>query len=1517
MFSMDVMEAFSPATRQWFAGAFAAPTQAQTGAWAAAAAGEHALVIAPTGSGKTLAAFLWALDRLAASPVPEEPKRRCRVLYVSPLKALAVDVERNLRAPLAGIRQAAHRLGLAEPSIAVGMRTGDTSPEERRAFGRTPPDVLVTTPESLFLLLTSSARESLRGVETVIVDEVHAVAGTKRGGHLALSLERLDALLERPAQRIGLSATVRPVEEIGTFLAGGRPVSVVQPKTPKTIQVEVEVPVEDMTVLGQPTGEVSGSAAGAEQRTSIWPSVEARVLELVRAHRSTIVFANSRRLAERLTARLNELAEEATEPESFPAEAIGQAGMTVQKTASVARAHHGSMSREQRTAVEEDLKSGRLPCVVATSSLELGIDMGAVDLVVQVEAPPSVASGLQRVGRAGHQVGAVSRGVMFPKFRGDLVSCAVVAERMQNGGIEAVRFPRNPLDVLAQHVVAMVAMETWTVEDLTALVRRAAPFAGLPDSALNAVLDMLSGRYPSEEFGELRPRITWDRVNSELRGRPGSQRLAVTSGGTIPDRGLFAVMTPPSENGPGSRVGELDEEMVYESRVGDTFLLGTSSWRVEDITHDRVIVVPAPGQPARMPFWKGDAPGRPLELGRAMGRFLREVSTMDDAAARERAASAGLDAWATDNLLAYLAEQREATRHVPNDRTVLVERFRDELGDWRLVVHSPFGAQVNAPWALAIAARLRERRGVEVQAAHSDDGIVLRLPDALDHDGAEVTASAEDVLLDPEEVEQIVVAEVGGSALFAARFRECASRSLLLPRRDPKRRTPLWQQRQRSAQLLSVAAKYESFPVVLEAMRECLQDVYDVPGLRELMADVRARKVRVVEVETPSPSPFARSLLFGYVGMFLYEADTPLAERRAAALSLDSTLLAELLGSEAIRELLDPEVVAEVELSLQRLSEDRRPRHAEDTADLLRFLGDLSDAEALERGVPREWLDELVAERRVIRVRIAGEERTIAIEDAGRVRDALGVALPVGVPEAFTEPVADPLGDLLSRYARTHGPFPAAEPASRFGLGVAVVTGVLERMAATGRLVRGELRPGGTHTEYCDADVLRRLRRASLARLRSEVEPVEPAALGRFLPQWHGLGRRLRSAPTVDDVFSVVEQLAGAPLPASALESLLLPARLPGYYPALLDELTASGEVTWTGCGALAGGDGWVALAPTDVADLLLPDLVPESIPESPLHTAVLEALSGGALFFRQVVDRASVSVTCTDKEVVGTLWDLVWAGLVTNDTLSPLRALVSGGGAAHKARRSAPRGRYTRLRAARPDMPSRTGPPTAAGRWSLAVRPAEDPTRRAHARAEAFLERHGVLTRGALDTERVTGGFSGVYKVLRAMEESGQVIRGYVVEGLGAAQFAARGAVDRLRALSRPPGQPLQNDQAVVVLAAADPAQPYGAALAWPDPLGEGKHRPARKAGALAVLVDGTPALYVERGGKSLLSFTDDDPTLRIAANALSRAVRDGWLGQLAVQRADGEVALTSHLATVLQEAGFRATPKGLRLRA
>src|SRR3954451_9107448 len=1221
------------ATPPWFTGAFAEPTAAQEGAWDAISTGGHALVVAPTGSGNPLAAFLWSLDRLAATPPPDEHGRAgatCRVLYVSPLKALAMDVERNLRAPLAGIGQAAARLGLPRPEIRVGIRSGDTPADERRAFTRRPTDILITTPESLFLLLTSSAREALRGVETVIVDEVHAVADTKRGAHLAVSLDRLDELLERPAQRIGLSATVRPIQEVATYLAGGRPVQAVAPPSAKEWDLSVVVPVEDMSELGQPTDELEGSAAGHQPRSSIWPAVEERVVDLVQAHRSTIVFANSRRLAERLTSRLNELAYERATGETVPpgtnAAALmaqaGSGGGVPEGVQPVAAAHHGSVSREQRAIVEEALKSGRLPAVVATSSLELGIDMGAVDLVVQVEAPPTVASGLQRVGRAGHQVGAVSRGVLFPKYCGDLVQCALVAERMKAGAIESTRYLRNPLDVLAQQIVAIIAERPRTVDDVGALVRRSAPFASLPESALHAVLDMLAGRYPSDAFAELRPRLTWDRVTDTLTARAGAQRLAVTSGGTIPDRGLFGVFLVgeegPGGRGGGRRVGELDEEMVYESRAGDVFLLGSSSWRIEDITADRVLVSPAPGQPGKMPFWKGDAPGRPLELGRALGAFLREVGSATPEAGLARATAAGLDEWGAANLQAYLAEQKAATGHLPDDRTLLVERFRDELGDWRLVVHSPFGAQVNAPWALVLAARLRERYGVDVASMHSDDGIVLRLPDTTGE-----VPEADLAVLDPDDVEREVTGEVGNSALFASRFRECAARALLLPRRDPRRRTPLWQQRQRAAQLLSVASEFSSFPITLEAVREVLQDVYDVPGLVELMRDVRARRVRVVDVQTQTASPFAQSLLFGYVGQFIYEGDAPLAERRAQALALDTGLLAELLGRSELRELLDADAMAEVEAELQRLPEQRHPRDIDGAADLLRMVGDLTGSEAAVRGVRRVWLDELVAARRALSVRIAGAERYVAIEDAGRLRDALGTALPVGVPEVFTEPVADPLGDLVGRYARTHGPFQPPEVAARLGLGVAVVTATVQRLVGTGRLVTGEFRPGGTGQEWCDAEVLRSIRRRSLAKLRQEVEPVPIDALSRFTPSWQSVGGRMRG---VDGVLAVVEQLAGALVPASALESLVLPGRVQNYSPAMLDELTSAGEVLWAGAGGLPGGDGWFSLVPADLAPLLLPEpLEPGRVgdgSEGSVGAAVLERLAGGqALFFRGLSD--------------------------------------------------------------------------------------------------------------------------------------------------------------------------------------------------------------------------------------------------------------------------------------------------------
>ena len=1506
--SPAALDRFSAPTREWFRAAFAEPTTAQAGAWEAISHGRHALVVAPTGSGKTLSAFLWSLDQLVTREQPPKAER-CRVLYVSPLKALAVDVERNLRAPLAGIRHTAERLGEKLPDVTVGLRSGDTSAADRRKLTTAPPDVLITTPESLFLMLTSQARETLLSVETVIVDEVHAVAGTKRGAHLALSLERLDHLLPRPAQRIGLSATVRPTEEVARFLGGQAPVEIVSPPSEKAWDLTVVVPVEDMTAPEDYDDSADeGDPGSADRAQSIWPHVEEQVADLVEAHRSTIVFANSRRLAERLTSRLNEIAAERAGVELDdesppPAEIMAQSGRSEGAAPVMAKAHHGSVSKEQRALIEDDLKRGRLPAVVATSSLELGIDMGAVDLVVQIESPPSVASALQRVGRAGHQVGETSRGVLFPKHRGDLAQTAVAVQRMRDGAIESLRVPTNPLDVLAQQVVAMCALDAWDVDELFALVRRSAAFTTLPRSAYDATVDLLAGRYPSDEFAELRPRLVWDRVNGELTGRPGAQRLAVTSGGTIPDRGLFGVFLV--GEGTGRRVGELDEEMVYESRVGDVFTLGTTSWRIEDITHDRVLVSPAPGIPGRLPFWKGDSLGRPAELGEAVGAFTRELSAMTERKAVAEARSHGLDDYAATNLVRYLHEQVEATRTLPSDVSVLVERFRDELGDWRLVVHSPYGTPVHAPWALAINARLRERFGIDGQAVASDDGIVVRVPDTE----AE-PPTGEVIAFDPEEIEEIVTAEVGGSALFASRFRECAARALLLPRRDPGRRSPLWQQRQRSAQLLEVASKYPSFPIVLEAVRECLQDVYDLPGLVGLMKRVDTREVSIVDVATTQPSPYARTLLFGYVAQFVYEGDSPLAERRAAALSLDQGLLAELLGRAELRELLDPEVLAEVEAELQRLAPDRKVRDAEGVADLLRLLGPLTTAEVSERSTTPDqvgtWLTSLTEARRVVEVRVAGEERWAVVEDVGRLRDGLGVPVPPGTPEVFTDDVDDPLGDLVARHARTHGPFTAAEVATRLGLGEAVVRHTLQRLGAQGRVLDGEFRPSGAGTEWCDAEVLRRLRRRSLARLRQEIEPVEQSALARFQTAWQhitgtGKGGRQRG---VDGVLTVIGQLAGCPVPASALESLVLPARVRDYEPAMLDELTSAGEVVWSGHGTLPGSDGWVSLHLADQAPLTLPEHAP--FDHSELHQAVLEALEpGGAWFFRQLqraVD-GKVESMPTDDALAGVLWDLVWAGRIGNDTLAPLRALVGNRGS-HRQRRPGPR-------------VVRTGPPHVAGRWAVLPEPDTDPTRRAHAAAERLLDRHGVVTRGAVQSERTPGGFAAVYKVLSLFEESGRCRRGYFVDGLGAAQFGTAGAVDRLRTFSE-----VDRDQprVAVALAATDPANPYGAALAWPENTSEGGHRPGRKAGALVVLVDGQLVLYVERGGKTLLTWTDEPELLTPAAQALADAARRGQLGRLTVEKADGAQMLGSGqtpLRDALASAGFATTPRGLRLRA
>jgi ATP-dependent helicase Lhr and Lhr-like helicase len=1440
-----VDELLSPATAAWFADAFPdGPTPAQVGGWPPIAAGRHVLLCAPTGSGKTLAAFLVGLDRLAATPAAE---RGVRLLYVSPLKALNYDVERNLRGPLAGIRAAADRLGLARPEVSVAVRTGDTPAAERQAMLRRPPDILITTPESLFLILTSpNAREILRTVEAVIVDEVHAVAATKRGSHLALTLERLDALCEREVQRIALSATQRPLEEIARFVGGDREVEIVDAGMRKQLELEIVVPVEDMTELPAASDQPDQWGDPAANRT-IWPAVYPRLLELVREHATTLVFVNYRRLAERLALRLNELAGE-----------------------EVARAHHGSLAREARTQIEEALKRGELRCLVATSSLELGIDMGSVDLVVQVESPKSVARGLQRIGRAGHQVGAPSRGRIFPKFRGDLLECAVVAGRMRTGEIEETRVPRNALDVVAQQVVAACATEEWTVDALYDLVRRAHPYRELPRSQFEGVLDMLAGRYPSDDFAELRPRIVWDRIAGVVRGRENARPLAVANAGTIPDRGLYGVFLA---DGSG-RVGELDEEMVYEARVGQTFLLGASAWRIERITRDRVLVSPAPGAPGQIPFWRGEGVGRPVELGRALGRFTREL-----AAEREPAAIArlrehhDLDERAARNLLQYLRDQRDATGVLPSDRTIVVERFRDEIGDWRLCLLSPFGGQVHAPWAMALGAVLRDRVGMDTQALWSDDGIILHLPDADEPPAADVVA------LDADEVEDLVVRELAASALYGARFRENAARALLIPRRRPGQRTPLWQQRLKAQSLLAATEGYGSFPIVLETYRECLEDVFDLPGLRALLRGIERREIALVEAETPYGSPFASSLLFDYIAQYMYEGDAPPAERRAQALSLDRELLRELLGSDELRDLLDADAIAEVVAAL------RRPGNGPDGLhDLLRRVGDLPLGE-----VDAGLAETLRRERRATILRIAGEERLVAAEDAGRYRDGVGALPPPGLPDVFLEPVPHALRGLVARFARGRGPFAAEDATAWFGVPLQRVLDDLHALEREGVVVQGELTPGGRGREWCDAEVLRRIRRASLARLRAEVEAVGPETLARFAPRWQRVDEAGRGG--TERLREALVGLQGLPLPVTILERQVLARRVPAYRPDLLDALCAAGEVVW--CGA---GEGRAALYFRDEAPLLGP---PAALPppDAPLHHALRERLAAGPCFFTELC----VATDAPAGEVAAALWALVWAGEATNDAYAPLRAPRALRDAVRAPAPPPPRGRRIRRR------PTASAP-AIAGRWTLAA-PLFDgasETDRARARAEILLERHGVVTRSTVRGEAIPGGFGGLYPELLALETLGAARRGYFVEGLGGAQFALPGAVERLRDLREAPREP-----EAVVLAAADPANPYGAALPWPA-LAAG--RASRSAGAFVVTVDGRAALFVERGGKSLLPLVGaDDPALPLAVDALAAA--GDLVGRLAVERVAGEPVAGSELEERLLAAGFRRGPRRLTL--
>ena len=1522
----DPLQQFHPAVRDWFAASFAAPTRAQQLGWPAISAGEWTLIFAPTGSGKTLTAFLWCINRLMFEPPPDK-KRRCRVVYISPLKALAVDVERNLRSPLAGIANLAssNREPFVTPQIAI--RTGDTPSSERARFQREPADILITTPESLYLLLTSNAREMLRGVDTVIIDEIHALVPNKRGAHLAISLERLSQLTEEPPQRIGLSATQRPLEEVARFLGGAesralaprqrgeggrrpgegptltrrsaapspasgrgteetihdefadhhktrfRPVTIVDTGEKKQLSLRVEVPVEEMAKLNEQADPLpSGPAAQGTHRASIWPAIHPRLLELIRQHRSTLIFVNSRRLAERLAAALNELAGE-----------------------TLVQAHHGSIARAQRIEIEDNLKSGRLPALIATSSLELGIDMGAVDLVIQIEAPPSIASGMQRIGRAAHQVGTTSEGVIFPKYRGDLVACAAVTAAMHAGRIEPTRYPRNPLDIVAQQVVAMVSADDWPADDLFATIRCAAPFAELSRGAFDGVLDMLSGLYPSDEFAELRPRITWDRSTNIIVARPGAKRVAILNGGTIPDRGLFGVFLTGAERG-SARVGELDEEMVFESRRGETFLLGASTWRIEEITHDRVLVTPAPGEPGKMPFWKGDAAERTVPFGEEIGRLVRELREMKPRDAVKRLMREhDLDTLAAENLLQYLDDQQEATGAIPDDRTIVVERVMDEMGDWRVCVLTPFGGRIHAPWAMAATAKIRNELAIDVETMWSDDGFIIRFPET------DLPPRAELVLPDPDEVEHLVVRQLGSSSMFAAKFREAAARALLLPRMRPQGRSPLWQQRKRAYDLLQVASRFGSFPMILEAYRECLRDVFDVPALVTTMKKIRERQIRVVTADTPKPSPFAGSLLFRYVANFIYDGDAPLAERRAQALSIDQAQLRELLGEPELRELLDPASIEQTELELQHLDEKRKARSIDAIHDMLLRIGDLTaeEAEARFSVAPptsaKPHLRELVAQRRIIEVTISRQKRFIAIEDASRYRDALGTPLPPGIAERYLEPVADPMGDLVLRYARTHGPFTPDEVANRYGLGNAVVTSTLERFVERGRVVEGEFRPNGTQREWCEAEVLRTIRRRALAKLRHAVEPVEPSALARLLASWQGVTRKRRG---LDALLEVIETLQGYPLAASIFESEILGARLQEYKPSDLDTLSAAGEIVWRGVEPLGERDGRVAIYLTDQFTLL--SGAPAPSPAHGLEETILDYLAkNGASFFAQIQQSAGGF----PNDLVDALWNLVWKGAITNDTFHALRAFTRGSPTARRV--TTPRGAFRSRRVA---------PANTQGRWSLIPESRANPTERATAIAQQLLSRYGVLTREAPGAENIAGGFSAIYPVLRAMEDAGRIRRGYFVAGLGATQFATAGALDVLRSYRDEPEQ-----RETAFIAATDPANPYGAIVKWPE---ASERNLTRSVGAGVILVNGALAAYAGRGEKQIVTFLpEDEPArgtvAREIAKALASRVEDGTRRALLISEVDGKPVARSPLAPFLAEAGFTPSAVGYQKRA
>lgn len=1516
----DPFNLFLPPVRTWFQKALGEPTPAQRLGWPAIAAGQHTLLLAPTGSGKTLAAFLACLDALWRQ---SEIERRVHVLYVSPLKALNNDIHRNLQVPLEGVADTARLLDFPLPTIEVAVRTGDTTTAERQRQLRRPPHVLITTPESLHLLLTSRGREMLGGLSHVIVDEIHALCTNKRGVFLSLLLERLEALQAGRAAavapqgtslagarppgtfvRIGLSATQRPLEEVARFLGGAeidaagvlrpRPVTILDAGRRKDLDLQVVSPVEQFGLL--PEG-------------SIWPPIYRLLTSLVRAHRSTIIFANNRRTVERITANLNE---ENNESDEAGADAPTP---TADNSSLLARAHHGSIALEVRQQIESALKEGRLPAVVATASLELGIDMGAVDLVCQVESPGNVARALQRVGRAGHLVGQRSKGRLIPKTLPDLLEEAVLAREMAAGRVEESRVPINCLDILAQQVVAMAAMEPWDVSKLYMLVRRAYPFRDLTAQAFEATLEMVSGRYvwanpptePDRQRGNetgtgprrpgtlqaLQPRVSWDRIHNRVLALPGSQQLALVNGGSIPDTGQYGAYVG------DVRIGELDEEFVYECRLGHVFLLGTNAWRIEKIEADRVLVSPAEGAPAIVPFWRGENAGRSYELGQALGEFLRTLRDhLDDSdpidwLKREYF----LDDDAARNLSFHVKRQLASTGSLPTDRTLCIEASRDQLGDWQVILLSPLGARLHFALRLALEARLRQRLGYHPQCLHHSDGILIRLTDSDEpivdlFDG-----------LTPENVESLILGELGESALFAIRFRQNAARALLMPRGQPGKRSPLWLQRLRGKDLLQVARRHPDFPIVVETFRECLHDHLDVPRLQELLSDIRAGRIEVVTRRAESPSPFASTLLFSFTAAQMYVYDGVEAGTGQTG-HLDRQLLEQLVSPGQQKHLLDPRAVNQVEKRLRGIGQP--PRTATETAEWLRRLGDLAETDL--EGPMLDFLAELEADGRAKRIEIPrtlAPQRWVATENVAQYRRAFGL-------EDCTPADAQAAGAaILERFLTTHALVGLADVLARYPFERGWAERQLEEWSRSGRAVA--IQHNAEPLQWSAPENLEQVQRGTLAVLRREIVTCSPPQFADFLLRWQGVHPATRGG-TSAGIAAALERLEGLPLPGDLWEQTVLPARVAGYQPRWLDEWSAGGAGVWVGQG---DGDGTPNIAffrRESLARLPAPARNDDALPAD--AAAVLGILqSRGAMFLADIASADDLSPSA----VRAGLWSLVRRGLATNDHFDVIRR-----GAEEMP---APNGEPGFERAIRGHSSQRISMRTLRrraaerpeGRWSLLTWGRPETEAQAVFQATLLLNRYGIVARELALMDPWLLPWRVLYEVLSRMEMAGEVRRGYFVEGLSGAQFALSEAGQRLQDLHLPSTAAAP----IILLHSMDPANLYGSGAPFDIPLLDGGTRPLlRRPGNWLVLRAGRPILLAEQQGNKITALASASRDDIVAAAAVLPGMLDHGRSmrnrhKLTVEEWNGQPVTATEGKELLEAAGFVRDYQGMTLYA